>query len=375
MLHLLFFLVALFCMVPDAHAEEILKRSGSAPKFNLDAPSPRMLRVTLESEHYVEFEREPAISRSNIDRDMKGRAIQRHDALAGTRYRYRARAQAVTGVPAGHWSRWKYIRTPRAPTEPPTTPRMLKAQSDSGYVVSLEWASKDGSADGFLLERCIPDGPCKTAALLNPDVFAFEYHTLKARQFRIAAFNAVGTSPFSARTELVGEDIPIKQSSEQELVPADSRAARLITRRLPEDFGTHSGCTTPERLIQKGYVLVGINGLSDLYMEGPDKCGTGGCIFITFTINDGCYTAGISQSVLSTSAPFFGIDDASPGVVVTNSSGSAYDGAITIYSGTDVFDFYRWRSFETSGDRFPPFGEFGSYQEPDPETWSCCSND
>jgi len=364
--YLQFFLVAQLATASIASAEGSLQSPRTAPKFGIDAPSPSMLRVIVESGGFVEFEREPSIARRNIDRDAKGRAVERHDALAAKLYRYRARERAVTGAPAGRWSGWKYIRTACAPTEAPATPRMVKVQADSDYVISLAWVSQDRLADGFLLERCIPDGPCAAAALLNPDVLAFDYHTLGARQFRIAAFNAIGTSSFSARTAVVGENVPIKQSTDQVLVPADSHAARLIRRRRAEDFGAHSYCTTPEQLIHEGYVLAGIKGLSDLY-QGPESCGTGGCIFTIYTTVDGCYTTSESETVLASTAPFSGLDNDSPGVVVTNSSGSAYEGGIIIYYGADQVDSYRWRSFDQTVDRIPPFGEYGSYQEPDSE--------
>jgi hypothetical protein len=291
--------------------------------------------------------------------------MERHAAKPATHYRYRARESASGKRPAGPWSGWSRIRTPPDYDRVPRAPHMLPAQ-EAPYKISLRWRLDDTNVDGFVLERCATDDSCFIAALLNPDEREFDFHTLKAGRYRITAFNAHGYSRPSDPTPSLGTDVPLKADTQAvDLGPVDSRAASKITRMATSSSVENAECTSPRQLIAEGWKLVGVAGEQDLYRD-PSGCGTGGCVYSIFTTNDGCYATAPDSAVLTTTPPFSGKDDDSPGMVVTNSSGSAGSGVLVIYQGTSEVDRHDWKVVEPPYvGKFPPFGDYGSTQMPE----------
>jgi hypothetical protein len=331
---------------------------AGAPPFTLEAAGPHLVLARALHDEWLDYEREPALERT------QGGVAQRHAAQAGTRYRYRARVRATSRCAAGAWSGWVEVRTPREPRHVPHAPQALEGKG-APYRVTLRWRAADASADGFVLERCTGGTRCFVAAVLNPDERAFEIHSLDAARYRITAFNRRGYSAASAPTGLLGEDVAEKPADGPvELGPGDSAAARAITRRAGSGRVEDAACTSPEELVAEGAQLVGVRGDEDLYRDASG-CGTGGCIYMTFTTRDGCYSSEPGSDMLASTPPFSGKDDDRPGVVVTNSSGSAATGHITIYDGSREVDQYEWAVIEPPyAGLLPPFGEYASVQFP-----------
>lgn len=320
--------------------------------MTLSAPSPRMVRATVDGSDPVEWERQPAIGRIGRDRGLDGHPFQRHEAEPDTRYRYRARRAG------GAWSEWMTVRTPPAAAHTPAPPTMLEASAARRFVVSLHWQAGDQNADGFVLLRCDAERTCFVAALLDPDERRFDYHTVRAGHYRIAAFNAHGYSSFSEPTALVGVDEMLAAGASPGLHPEDSVIARGITV-----FDENSGrlCTTPKRLIADGWRLQGVRASEDIWQQ-PESCGTGGCVWYRFKVDAGCYRTDDSEGVLSTTPAYSGTQD-SPGIVITNSSGSAATGQIVIYEGGGEIDRYDWHVIDPPyPGTFPPFNQHAATQ-------------
>ncbi len=331
------------------------------PPVTFRAVGPHLIVAMVESRYPTEFERIPPITR----RSRPGPSMERHAADPDTAYRYRVREGARADCHAGPWSNWASARTPAAASKPPSAPRMLES-SERDFVVTLRWAADDRDVDGFALLRCVSHDVCVAAALLEPDEREFQFHTLRATSYAIVAFNEHGYSRFSNRTATIGTEIPVQTMTENEaLRPSDSYAAQQIDP-LATSNDADMNCTTPQVLIKEGFTLVGIRGMEDLYRD-PDGCGTGGCGYQKFTIRNGCYGNHARYNVLTSTPPFAGKDVGSDiGVVVTNSSGSAGDGTIMIYSGSNVVDQYQWiKKRGPQPGELPPFHEFESLQMPE----------
>ncbi len=118
---------------------------------------------------------------------------------------------------------------------------------------------------------------------------------------------------------------------------SQSAAAKRIEKAklLP-----NSSCTTPKDLALRGDQLVCIQGLTDWYQE-RDSCGTGGCIFNSFTAINGCYS--LSEQILA-SAPCYGKN--ASGYVYANSSGSAYEGRTMIFFNGEPGNSFNWNALQ-----------------------------
>lgn len=331
------------------------------PSATFRAAGPHLIVAMSESSSATEFERDPPLTRWS----RPGPAMERHAADSDTAYRYRVRERARKDCDAGPWSDWVSTRTPAASSKPPLAPRML-GSSERNFVVTLRWDADDTDADGFALLRCVSDDVCVAAALLEPDEREFEFHTLSATTYVVIAFNEHGYSQFSNRTARIGTEISERIMGKHEALElSDSVAARRIDPQATSDEADIY-CTTPQKLIKDGFTLIGIRGMEDLYRD-PDGCGTGGCGYQIFTIENGCYGNHSRFNVLTTTPPFAGRDVGNDtGVVVTNSSGSASGGTILIYDGSDVVDEYKWIEVRAPlpGKR-PPFHEYESLQIPE----------
>jgi hypothetical protein len=349
-------------MIQPAIACEEPVAGNPAPMIVLRTAWPHMIVASINGSRLAEFDREPPIERQSR---IPPSSMERHDALPATRYRYRARERTTNGCPLSPWSDWSSVETPAAPASAPGKPRMLDTR-EGDYVVTLNWTTDDDTMDGFVLLRCIDEEPCLVAAVVNPDERTFELHTLRAARYALVAFNAHGYSAMSNRTVRIGTDIEEAQTREHRPPrPSDSLAARA-TGADASSRNADVHCTTPEVLIAEGWTLIGVQGMDDLYLS-PDSCGTGGCVYAKYTVDNGCYGNHRRFDVLASTPPFEGVDtDRTDGVVVANSSSNAANGTITIYRSGDAVDSYEWNAFTdpVPGSK-PPFHAFGSLQYPE----------
>lgn len=325
-----------------------------APRFELSAPSPSMILARVDATENLEWQREPAIIKRNQDSIQDGshfQRVERHDARPETLYRYRVRRQS------SDWSRWQSLRTPDAPTHVPGAPVLNRAEFWGRFGITFEWHAADHLADGFLLIQCDDSGACYVAAVLHPDERSFDYHTVKAGTYRLAAFNSNGYSEFTAPTAVLGIDEPIARAEPEALKPEDSRVAQGLGE---PDANDPRLCTTPTALQKEGSILVAVREDGDLWYD-PRDCGTGGCIWTRFEREGSCYFHE-GGSFFAHSPPFFGRSPM-PGIQITNNSGSAYDGETIIYEGDEAVDQFRWRVFDGPypGQK-PPFDDFGNRQ-------------
>jgi len=83
---------------------------------------------------------------------------------------------------------------------PPSAPQSLVATTVSRSRVDLSWSDSSSSETGFRVERATAGGAFVVIATLGPDAESFADTTVKPNRsyaYRVAAFNAVGISPYS----------------------------------------------------------------------------------------------------------------------------------------------------------------------------------
>ncbi len=257
-----------------------------------------------------------------------------------------------TGLPAinhlvckiGCMAAWALLSTGSlaAPPEPISG---LLGKPD-GYAVQLSWNALDPQASGVLIERCL-DPPqasapslCEVAAVLQADARTLRHVGLRPWRFRGASFNADGLSAPSDLTPALGERLTMDLDGSPDLPASASKIAALI-RATPESNGS---CTGPTRLLAEGYALVAAHPDFDGYRLPTENCGTGGCIYVEFRVDDkGCYRGYPEQGVLVGSSPWPAQPD-SGRIRQSCGSGSALEGICWLYQDGGQVDEYAYRA-------------------------------
>jgi titin len=159
--------------------------------------------------------------------------------LHSTTYFFRVAAGNINGL--SDWSNVAEGTTTRPPTLPPFAPFDLLAVDNSGEI-TFTWAAVATNQDGFILEHSV-DGITFNRAFQIPG----NLRTTKSRQFantvgnffRLAAFNAAGTSGWSNVTATAQAALPVGGGS---LLISEWHSFRTFVGEMDE-------ATTPNPLI------------------------------------------------------------------------------------------------------------------------------
>ncbi|MEZ5460744.1 hypothetical protein [Dokdonella sp.] len=254
-------------------------------------------------------------------------------------------AALCPSLPAGLMPNALAVATMDAGTQAAPQPIAgLVTRYDGGFVIELAWDAVDMHANGIVIERCWPQGAksvCELAAALHPDAVALEYHAIQPWRFRVASFNEHGVSPFSPLSPVVGAEHVIDASDPAPLSAADS----ILARRIVDGAGDPWRCTSPQALIDEGLALLAVREDVDLYRGPAGECGTGGCPYSSYTVTAGCYHVHEADLGLYSQPPYSGRRaDAGDGLRMSNSSGRACEGHMTLFRNDVEVDAYAWFS-------------------------------